>query len=144
MMSTVFVIMLWSSGMPILYFIGFIFFSATYLTNKLLLIKFYLRTLTNSRIIPLFSAEFLKIGLAVHIIGALFMLTNPSPFKTDEDLIEPIINFNMVKDSSYFKEVYEDNKDSWFLTRFKYLHQQIYVMFVLFLLIIYIIGKACY
>lgn len=41
MMSTMFVILLYSSGMPILYFIGMIFFTVTYYINRLLIIKYY-------------------------------------------------------------------------------------------------------
>jgi hypothetical protein len=41
MMSTLFVIMLYSSGMPIMYMIGFVFFSITYWFDKILIIKFY-------------------------------------------------------------------------------------------------------
>jgi len=38
MMSTMFVIQIFCSGMPIMYVIGFIFYTVTYITNKLLLI----------------------------------------------------------------------------------------------------------
>ena len=41
MMSTIFVILIYSSGMPILYFVGLIWFTATYLCNKLLIVNYY-------------------------------------------------------------------------------------------------------
>lgn len=41
MMSTMFVILLYSSGMPILYFIGMLFFVTTYFAHKLLILKYY-------------------------------------------------------------------------------------------------------
>ena len=110
--------MLWSSGMPILYFIGFLWFTVTFLTNKLLLLKYYQRTLTNTKDIPLFSAEFLKIGIVQHIFVAAFMLTNPHPFKTEEQNTDPIITFNMIKDTNYFKDLYDRNKDSSLFSRF--------------------------
>jgi hypothetical protein len=41
MMSTMFVIQLYTGGMPILYLIGFIFYSITFIVNKFLLIYYY-------------------------------------------------------------------------------------------------------
>lgn len=41
MMSTLFVIQMYGSGMPIMYLIGTLFFAVTYLINKFLIIKFY-------------------------------------------------------------------------------------------------------
>ena len=52
MMSTIFVLILYSSGMPVLYPIGFIFFWTTYMVNKLLIIKFYQKMVTLTRTIP--------------------------------------------------------------------------------------------
>ena len=44
MMSTIFVVIPYSSGMPIQYVIGTLFFYITFKTNKILLIKYYKRT----------------------------------------------------------------------------------------------------
>ena len=52
MMSTLFVILLYCSGMPILYFIGAVFYTVTYLVNKHLLISFYKKSTTLTRTIP--------------------------------------------------------------------------------------------
>ena len=82
MMSTIFVILIYSSGMPILYFVGTMWFAATYLCNKLLIIYFYQSITTFNRIIPQFSVKFLKAALVCHMIGASFMLTNPESFET--------------------------------------------------------------
>lgn len=41
MMSTMFVIQMYSSGMPILYLNGFVFYIVTYWANKILLIYYY-------------------------------------------------------------------------------------------------------
>mmetsp|Transcript_4428 Transcript_4428/g.6507 ORF Transcript_4428/g.6507 Transcript_4428/m.6507 type:complete len:201 (+) Transcript_4428:5370-5972(+) len=77
MMSTLFVLVLYSSGMPFLYPIGFIFFWTTYMVNKLMIIQFYQKMVTLTRTIPQFSMQFLKFGLIIHMIGSLVMLTNP-------------------------------------------------------------------
>ena len=52
MMSTLFVILMYCSGMPILYFIGAVFYIVTYLVNKYLLINFYKKSTTLTRTIP--------------------------------------------------------------------------------------------
>jgi hypothetical protein len=55
MMSTLLVVVCYSSGLPVLYIVGSVFFSATYMVNKLMIMKFYQKTLTLNRVVPLFS-----------------------------------------------------------------------------------------
>ena len=55
MMSTLFSLLLFSSGMPILYVIGFGFFFMTYVTHKIMIIRFYTKSLTLTRTIPDFA-----------------------------------------------------------------------------------------
>lgn len=52
MMSTLIVIVSYSSGMPVLYFVGAFFFGATYLVNKTVLFKYYQKSLTLNRVVP--------------------------------------------------------------------------------------------
>ena len=54
MMSILFVTLLYSSGMPILYVVTTIWFWATYHVLKLMILKFLKRTMTANRIIPLY------------------------------------------------------------------------------------------
>ena len=82
MMSTMFVIQMYSSGMPILYLNGFVFYIVTYWVNKFLLIYYYQKSRTLTRTIPLFTMEYLKYGLLLHMIMACFMLTNKESFIT--------------------------------------------------------------
>ena len=84
MMSTFFVIITYSSGMPVLYLVGIIFFIMTYAMNKLLLFKFYQKSLTLNRVVPLKSMEFLSTGIFMHMIIGCFMLTNPDMFRTHQ------------------------------------------------------------
>ena len=127
MMSTIFVILIYSSGMPILYLVGVCWFTATYQVNKLLIVNYYQTTITMNRIIPQFSIKLLKVGLVCHMIIASLMLTNPEPFESDVSDGKPLIEFNAVKDIESFKKVYDTYKDdkfaSIFLNRFKFLHQ---------------------
>jgi hypothetical protein len=73
---------MYSSGMPILYLNGFVFYFVTYWVNKFLLIHYYQKSRTLTRTIPLFTMEFLKYGLLLHMVMACFMLTNKESFVT--------------------------------------------------------------
>ena len=77
MMSTLFVVLMYGSGMPIMYIIATVFFSLTYIVNKYLILKHYKKSSTLSRTIPLFSMKLLKYGLFIHMVNASLMLTNP-------------------------------------------------------------------
>jgi len=96
MMSTLFVTLAYSSGMPILYFVSSIWFCATYFTLKLLILKYLKTTNTANRIIPQYTVHLLKTGLVVHMIGSSFMLTNPHPFDTHKGSDKPLIDFNII------------------------------------------------
>jgi hypothetical protein len=84
MMSTMFVIQMYSSGMPILYLNGFVFYTVTYWANKVLLIYYYQKSRTLTRTIPLFTMDYLKYGLLLHMLAACLMLTNKIGFKTKD------------------------------------------------------------
>jgi hypothetical protein len=80
MMSTLFVILSFSSGMPVLYIIGLIFYTFTFYVSKLLIVKFYRTSTTLSRTIPVISTSALKVGIFLHMCVGALMLTNPLGF----------------------------------------------------------------
>lgn len=82
MMSTLFVVLMYSGGMPIMYAIGLVFYIVTYCVNKFLLINYYKKSRTLTRTVPLFSMDFLQYGLFLHYVSGFFMLTNPLAFYT--------------------------------------------------------------
>ena len=84
-MSTLLVLLSYSSGMPVLYIIGAIFFLFTYFVNKLVLFKYYQRTLDLNRVVPQYSTQFFNLALLFHIVVGGFMITNPSLFSTHSD-----------------------------------------------------------
>lgn len=97
MMSTLFVMIMYSSGMPLLYPMAMLFFAITYLVNKMLIFK-YFQTLANlTRTIPLFSIKFLRFGLMIHMILSAFMLTNPIIFSTFVNQNPEPLGFNPVE-----------------------------------------------
>ena len=104
MMSTLFVILMYSSGMPVLYFCGFVFYIVTYWINKFLLINYYQKSTTLTRTIPTFAITFMKYALFMHSFLSLLMLTNPIAFKTkhryDED--GKLMGVNAIFDAEEF------------------------------------------
>jgi hypothetical protein len=96
-MSTLMVILSYSSGLPVLYIIGAIFFFFTYYVNKIVLYKYYQKSLDLNRVVPQYSMEFLNLCLFLHIIVGGFMITNPTLFATQSDadnFFMPIIPIN--------------------------------------------------
>jgi hypothetical protein len=81
-MSTLLVLLSYSSGMPVLYIIGAVFFLFTYQVNKIVLYKYYQKSLDLNRVVPQYSMEFLNLCLFLHIIIGGFMITNPDLFAT--------------------------------------------------------------
>ena len=77
MMSILFFIILYSSGLPSLYVVGFLFYTVTYCVNKLLIFKYYTKSRTLTRTIPLYSQSFFFYGFLIHFACGLFMMTNP-------------------------------------------------------------------
>ena len=75
---------MYTGGMPILYLIGLIFYTVTYMVNKFLLINYYQKSRTLTMHIPNFTVKFLKYGLLLHLLSSCFMLTNPGPFVTKD------------------------------------------------------------
>ena len=82
MISTLFVILTYCSGMPIMYLIGFIFYLVTYSVNKYLILSFYKKSRTLTRSIPIFIVGTFKFGVIIHLAMSMFMLTNKDGFKT--------------------------------------------------------------
>jgi cytochrome b subunit of formate dehydrogenase len=82
MMSTLFVILSYSSGMPVLYVVGVIFYTITFFVSKLLILKFYRKSTNLSKTIPVISTNAMKLGIILHILFGCVMLTNPQPFTT--------------------------------------------------------------
>lgn len=84
MMSILMVSLTYSSGMPIVYFVGFIYFALTYVVSKTMLFKYYFKTNTLSRVIPNYSVKFLNAAILIHLLMGCIMYTNPSLFESRE------------------------------------------------------------
>lgn len=94
MMSMTWTLVVFSSGMPILYALGFIFYLLTYLTNKLLIMKYFKRTDSIlSREIPLTSVNMMRYAIVIKMFAGLYMLNNPSIIHTRDPPTEQQIPF---------------------------------------------------
>lgn len=103
MISTLLVCCAYSAGMPVLYMIGFIFFFITYLVNKLVLFKFYQKTLTLDRLLPLQVTQLFNTAITLHLVFGCFMMTNYLLYRTheaptDELFIMPKMPYDPQKD----------------------------------------------
>lgn len=71
---------MYSTGIPIFYFLGFIFLQINFWMFKLLLLRYYRKATLFNEDLALKSIRYLKFGLFIHIVSSLFMLSNPTVF----------------------------------------------------------------
>jgi hypothetical protein len=65
-----------SSGMPVLYIIGFINYFLTYWIYKILLVKHYSKTVAFNEDLPLLSINYIRIGIGFHLIEGAVVFSN--------------------------------------------------------------------
>ena len=68
--------MMFSSGMPLLYWIAAVFYAFYFFIYKVLLFKFYARTSRFSEDLPLESLDYMRGGTICHLFIGLLMFTN--------------------------------------------------------------------
>ena len=69
-------IMTHSSGMPVLYIIGFINYFLTYWIYKILLVKHYSKTVAFNEDLPLLSINYIRIGIFFHMFEGAIVFSN--------------------------------------------------------------------
>ena len=77
-------IFLFSSGMPLLYLLGFIYGVATYVQFKAMSLKVYRKDVKVKDELSTYSIYMLALALVYHSLCAMLMLTNPQLTKTLE------------------------------------------------------------
>lgn len=84
-------VLMYSTGMPILYPFACIFYAVLYWVYKFLLLKYYERTNRFNKELPIYTTGYIKIGLVLHGIFGGFMITNsqliPPGDKVDQTLV---------------------------------------------------------
>lgn len=158
MMSIMYTLIIFSSGMPVLYALGCLFFAVTYLANKLLFFKFYKRTDSIlSREIPTTSVYLMRYAVVLKMLAGLYMLNNPSILETRDEPTKSQIPFafdihgqlargaSLAGSSALDEELATDAEDhaqpSSALDYGVYLHQQINIAFVGGSFLLYVLAR---
>ena len=81
----IYCIMMYSTGMPILYLFGAIFFTLLYWIYKFLLLKYYQRTSRFNAGLPINATSWMRAALLLHIIVGGLMVTNSSILPDSEN-----------------------------------------------------------
>ena len=74
--TTIWCVLAYSSGMPILYPVACVNFTIIYWVYKILMVKYYRKTVSFNQDLPIYSIFYLKIGIVLHVCMALFVLSN--------------------------------------------------------------------
>lgn len=78
--------MLFGAGIPILYFIAFLFFTVSYWADCFLLFNCYRKPINFDHSMALKSMKWFKYALVFHLICGMFMFSNSSilPYYSDD------------------------------------------------------------
>jgi|LauGreDrversion4_2_1035121.scaffolds.fasta_scaffold90429_2 hypothetical protein len=77
-LTVIFVTMLYGSGMPFLYVFATVYFFLMYVTDKWLLFNYYRKAAYYDEKLSRKTADLLKLGLLLHLIGGVLMLSDSS------------------------------------------------------------------
>ena len=84
-------VLMYSTGLPVLYPFACVFYAVLYWVYKFLLLKYYERTNRFNEELPIYATGYIKVGLVLHGIFGGFMLTNsrliPPGSKVDPTLV---------------------------------------------------------
>lgn len=82
-------VLMFSTGIPILYPFAVVMYFGTYWVYKFLLIKFYQKTTKFNYNLPMYTTAYIKVGVFFHIIIGGLMVTNSDiiPSKNDYSLL---------------------------------------------------------
>jgi hypothetical protein len=76
---------MYSSGLPILYVVGMVFYIILYWVYKFLLLKYYQTTARFNEKLALYSISFMKYGMIWHMLIGGFMYTNSRILSTSSE-----------------------------------------------------------
>jgi len=144
-MSSLFVLIFFSSGMPVMYLLGTIFFTLTYIINKVLFLQYYQKTETTlSREIPLFSSWMLPLAIIIKLILGIFMYADEDIFNSRTSLNEhgQYALPERTDIMSRFDHTFVDNmRSSSFM---KHSHQRVYIEFIVAYILYLTFGRIIY
>lgn len=83
-------VLVFSSGLPVLYFVGFLTYFTQYWVYKFLLMKYYKKTVSFDDQLPIFTMKYFKVGIFFHILVAGFMFTNKALIPSEWETLENV------------------------------------------------------
>jgi hypothetical protein len=78
LLTVMMVTMMYGSGIPILYFIAFIFYVVTYWMDSFLLFNFYRKPLNFDKFLAESTLRWFKLAILLHVLGGAMMFSNSS------------------------------------------------------------------
>lgn len=132
--TTLWVVLAYSSGMPVLYPIACLNYFIIYWVYKTLLIKHYKKTTAFNQDLPFFSIYYFKIGIILHILLGAFIFTNGNILSSQN--LEMIQNLD-----EEFEEEFIDEDETGLIFRFTSGIGTMYVSFVSTLIVLYVFKK---
>jgi uncharacterized protein YacL len=117
---------MYSSGLPVLYPVAFIFYTILYWVYKTLLLKYYQRTSRFNEQLAIESVAYIKYGVLFHMLLGAFMYTNSRLLSSSQEAyIKDVALYLKALGSKFIRE------------RFDSAHSQLYfvvisLFFVLF------------
>ena len=136
MMSILFVVLIFSDGMPILYIIGFLFFGGTFVVQKVLLLRFYKKSSSLTPAVWTHAQNFLIYSVFLHLICGFFMISNPSVVTINEDRVEDNDLLSMLN------IFYEDSLPDFLASRLRHTYQVLYFIFLIAFITFYLAGNT--
>eukprot|EP00347_Sterkiella_histriomuscorum_P015842 403355479 len=131
--STIYILMMYSSGMPLFYIVGLFFFLAMYHVDKFLFVRWYRLPPRYGPELSNMSRNILKWSVLVHLAFGFYMYSNSSIFQFQEN--------QQTKDNSVpIISTSENSLDGDFFNskRLKSSHTVIYLTFLLIIFVLFI------
>ena len=122
---------MYSSGLPILYPLGMVFYIILYWVYKGLILKYYQKTTSFNERLAIDSISYIKYGLVVHMLVGGFMYTNSRILSSSNELkLQQISDYvNLIK-NRYFND------------RFSTAYSQLYAAVFIVIIIIYLFKSV--
>ena len=136
MFATLWVAMMYSSGLPVLYPIAFLSFFLAYWIQKWLLVKSYRKTSAFNQNLAFDTIPLMKMAIFLHLFTSVFMLTSREILTIDHKLID---KFNSYAGNSEINKLAEENE---WVARFLQPIGLAYIIFILFIIFGYIFKNT--
>ena len=136
-MTTLMVILTYSSSMPIMYPIGCLTLFYMHWLYKTLLLKYYQKTDSFNQQLPQFSMFYIKLAIFLHILFSALMFSNEEILQSQSfNYLDDLVAW-LEDNISYFKQ----RSEYPVIYRFSHGIGFMYILLVLFIILVYIFKK---